>query len=87
MDQVNFEATDFAVWNYEAYYAGEDYREEYPSFTQEATDYGCLLTAHVPADMVARFPGNIGFDVYYNIAIAGGEPSVGEYFSVYGSFE
>lgn len=87
MDQIEFQAELFAVWNYEAYYAGAEYYEEYPEFTQEATDYGCLITANVPAEMVAAFPGNIGFDIYYGVAIAGGDPSTGEYFSVYGSFE
>ena len=56
------------------------------SVVSEVDENGLItITINSSAEIVAKYAGGMGFDVYYNVAIDGGEPQ-STYASLYGYF-
>lgn len=94
-DQTGFTATQIACCNYERYYNGDkQYDETMVEFVTEQIEGGYKVIFTVPADLAADYAtgsgtsaeptGYTGFDLYYDMDVAGNASS--SYYSVEDSF-
>ena len=87
-DLVTANVEDVVVF-WADYETAADYFEESilaSSVVSEVDENGLItITINSSAEIVAKYAGGMGFDVYYNVAIDGGEPQ-STYASLYGYF-
>ena len=87
-DLVQANVEDVVVFWADAQTAAEYFEESIlaSSVVSEMDENGLItITINSSAEIVAKYDGGMGFDVYYNVAIAGGEPQ-STYASLYGYF-